>query len=355
VVFACIPLIGFIAPIPWSLNVPQVYEAAIGAGQFFLIGGAYFALLAFDENSPGAERPDGSLTQAVFWGKPSERRMLNPKYLFLSGFFWACSVGSRAINVFSVIFFTVLIFFWIAKDSPKPFDWAKYIQNTAALLIPLGIGALGIGWYNWARFDSPFEFGLRYQITLFNLNRHTDWVFRSDYVSLNLHNYLLQPFEMISRFPFLKPIINTNFPATYFYAAGPVTGLLFSAPFLILVLGLFLPKHTGHSQSYYFFICILAGSFAINLLTLLYYFFSQTRFLVDLISQIALLAILGYWQGVDTISKKNAVFSKVFMAAGSLLMIATICIGLLLSFSSETNRMETLNPQLMETINRFFQ
>jgi hypothetical protein len=81
------------------------------------------------------------------------------------------------------------------------------------------------------------------------------------------------------------------------------------------------------------------------LLTLLFYFFSQTRFLVDLISQITLLAILGYWQLIA-----NKKFSKVFIAAGNLLLIASICIGLLLSFTSETQRFETLNPQWIEKL-----
>jgi hypothetical protein len=38
----------------------------------------------------------------------------------------------------------------------------------AALLAfgaPLVFGAIALGWYNWARFDSPFEFGMRYQLT----------------------------------------------------------------------------------------------------------------------------------------------------------------------------------------------
>ena len=333
-VFPCIPLIGFILPIPWSLNVPQVYEAAIGTGQFFLMGGIYFTFLAFEKDPP------------------------NKKYLFLAGIFWACSVGSRAINVFSVIFFAALVSFWIVrgdlKGLGKPVRSVEYIKTLLPFFIPLVFGALAIGWYNWARFDSPFEFGLRYQITLFNLKTHTDWVFRPDYFPLNVYNYIFQPFEIISRFPFVKPLINTDFPETYFYAAGPVTGLLFSAPFLIFILGLFFSRKNEHPQTYYFFVYLLAGSFVINLLTILFYFFSQTRFLVDLISQITLLAILGYWQLVTNISNRNFIASKVFVTAANLLVIATICLSILLSFSSETNRMETLNPQLIEKIDQFF-
>ncbi|NJN80221.1 MAG: hypothetical protein HC797_07000 [Anaerolineales bacterium] len=86
-------LVGLILPILWSLNQPDVYEAAIGAGQFFLIGGIYFIILAFEKE-------------------------IQKKYLFLMGFCLACSVGSRAINVFPIIFITALTLFWIWKKNP---------------------------------------------------------------------------------------------------------------------------------------------------------------------------------------------------------------------------------------------
>jgi len=330
--FVCIPLVGFIMPVLWSLNVPNVYEAAIGAGQFFLIGGVYFALLAFETN---LNTKDTKATKGKI-------------YLFLAGLFWACSVGSRAINVLSVIFFAALVSWQVIKDLNRGDTETLRLKKLRvsvpqrlmlfAFFAPLIFGALAVGWHNWARFDSPLEFGLRYQITIFNLNQHLDWIFRPDYFFLNLYNYFFQPFNFISGFPFIKPIINTNFPETYFYAAGPVTGLLFSAPFLILA---FYAFKKNASTLYSLFIFLLSGSFLINLLTLLFYFFSQTRFLVDLISQIALLAVLGYWR---IVSSK----SKVFIAAANLLLVATICVGFLLAFTSETNRIATLNPQVIK-------
>lgn len=333
-VFICIPLLAFMLPIPWSLNVPQVYEAAIGAGQFFLVGGAYFALLAFDASLGTTQAPDG-------------------KHLFLAGLFWALSVGSRALNAISVIFFAALIAFVIARRiiSPRNDTVKEFIKNLLPLFIPLGLGAFAIGWYNWARFDSPFEFGLRYQITLFNLNKHMDWVFHADYFLLNFYNYVLQPFQTVAEFPFIRPITNADFMAgrniasPYLYAAGPVTGFLFSAPFLFLAL-LSIPSRK-ESDVYRFFVSLLAGSFFINFFSLLVYFFSQVRFVSDFISQIALLAVLGYWRGLA----KN---SKAFGIIANLLILFTICAGILLSFSSETNRFETLNPAVIESIRRLF-
>jgi hypothetical protein len=338
-IFICIPLIGLILPILWSINIPDVYEAAIGAGQFFLIGGFYFILLAFENNS--------SVNK---WG------------LFWAGLFWACSVGSRAINTLSVIFLAAFVALWILKNLTRPIHWGKYLQVIAPLFIPLIIGAIAIGWYNWARFDSPLEFGLRYQITIYNLNKQMNLVFKPEYFLPNLYGYIFQPFEFISRFPFIQPITGSdilnklNMPS-YLYAAGRVTGLLFCAPFLVLSLIHLFPKSkkelSVNTKPYNFLIYLLAGSLLIGFLTILFYFFGQMRFLVDIISQITLLAIIGYWESISRNQKRNSISSKYFTSLANLLIVVTICISFLLAFSSETSRMEKLNPLLIEKINNF--
>ena len=339
-VFICIPLIGLILPILWSINIPDVYEAAIGAGQFFLIGGFYFVLSAFEQDS-----------------------FIDKQKLFWAGLFWACSVGSRAINTLSVIFLAAFVALWIIRNLPRPINWVKYLQTILPLFIPLVIGAIAIGWYNWARFDSPLEFGLRYQITIYNLNKQMELVFKPDYLLPNLYGYILQPFEFVSKFPFIQPITGSgilnklNMAPPYLYAAGRVTGLLFCAPFLVLSLIHLFPNRkkdlSDHAKLYNFPVYLLAGSFLISLLTLLFYFFGQMRFLVDTISQITLLAIIGYWELISRRQKRNSSPLKYFTGLANLLIVATICISFLLAFSSETSRMERLNPLLIERINNF--
>ena len=339
-VFICIPLIGLILPILWSINIPDVYEAAIGAGQFFLIGGFYFVLSAFEQDS-----------------------FIDKQKLFWAGLFWACSVGSRAINTLSVIFLAAFVALWIIRNLPRPINWVKYLQTILPLFIPLVIGAIAIGWYNWARFNSPLEFGLRYQITIYNLNKQMELVFKPDYLLPNLYGYILQPFEFVSKFPFIQPITGSvilnklNMAPPYLYAAGRVTGLLFCAPFLVLSLIHLFPNRkkglSDHAKPYTFPVYLLAGSFLISLLTLLFYFFGQMRFLVDTISQITLLAIIGYWELISRRQKRNSSPLKYFTGLANLLIVATICISFLLAFSSETSRMERLNPLLIERINNF--
>ena len=329
-------LIGLILPILWSLNIPDVYEAAIGGGQFFLIGGIYFVILAFEKD-------------------------IKKRFLVLAGFFWACSVGSRAINVLPILFLTALVLFWIWKNQSKPINWNTIIRHAASLLTPLAMGAILIGWYNWARFDSPLEFGLRYQITIYNLNRDMPLTFQPDYFPLNVRAYILQPFEFIQKFPFIQPVAfsnllnGLNIITPKLYSGGRVTGILFYAPILLLAFLPFFSKDKTESTSQNsfgfqrFILYLLSGSFLINFASILFYFYGQMRFMVDLISQLTLLAIIGYWLVV-----RYAKSSKLYLYVANLLVVATLVLSILLAFTSENGRMGKLNPGLMEKINSVF-
>ena len=342
IVLISMTLIGLILPVSWSLSTPNVYEAAIGAGQFFLLGGIYFIISALE--------PDGTL---------------NKKYLFLAGVFWSCTVGSRAINVFSVIFLAALTSLWIAKRSAKPFRWPEFFRALVPLFLPLILGALLIVWYNWARFDSPFEFGLRYQITIFNLNKDMDLVFRPEYFFLNTYIYIFQPFQVIPKFPFIQPMIGSatlnqhGIVTPFLYAAGPATGLLFCAPFLAFSLThLFsgnmksrIGRFFNNPQPYDFILCLLAGSFLMNFLYILLCFFGQMRYLVDVISQITLLAILGYWQILSRKRDANFIHPKAVVFLANSLVVCSIGASLLLALTGEANRMLTLNPALFDWVN----
>jgi hypothetical protein len=343
-VFVCIPLIGLISPIPWIMNVPNIYEAATAAGQFFLLGGIFFIISAL-EKSPSPDRT----------------------MLFLAGSFLVFSVASRALNTLSVIFLAACVLFYISKNLSRPIRWGEYIRANASFFAPLIIGAAIIGWYNWARFDSPFEFGLRYQITILDLNKQMNLTFQPDYFLLNLYGYILQPFEIISGFPFIRPISiaslldKLNIATPKIYAAGRMTGLLFSAPFLVLSLVNFSAKNkitpegnlSNNSAFHDFVVFMIAGSFLINLLNLLFFFFSQMRYLVDAISQFALLAIIGYWKLISLKQEVNSKLSSFSVTFANLLIVLSICIGLLLAFSGENSRFETLNPLLFGKIGNF--
>ena len=319
-VVASIFVAGLALPILWSLSIPDVYEAAIGAGQFFLMGGIYFVVLAFEKD-------------------------IQKKFLFLAGFFWACSVGSRAINVLPILFLTALTLFWVWKHQRK-----NWIQTSLTLLTPLAMGAILIGWYNWARFDSPLEFGLRYQITIYNLNRDLPLTFLPEYIPYNIAAYVFHPFEFISKFPFIQPVKfstllqDFGLSSPHLYAAGNVTGMIFFAPFLFFTFFLF--RGAKHPNTLKFILYLLSGSFLISFVCLLLYYYGQMRFLVDVTSQVTLLAILGYW-----VFSQKSISSKLGSTLATLLIVFTLAASLLLAITSESGRMQKWNPELFEKIN----
>ena len=324
---ASLLVLCLILPIPWSLSIPDVYEAAIGAGQFFLMGGILFTLLAFEKN-------------------------IDTTPLALAGLFWACSVGSRAINVLSILFLTALTLEWICKTRSS-----GWIKSSLALLTPLALGALLIAGYNHARFDSPLEFGLRYQITVQNMNRDMPLAFELDYLPHNVNAYILQPFQFVSGFPFIRPVgytaqlQNRGIVAPGLYAAGNVTGFVFFAPFLLLACLPFLQRTSAEendsAELKRLALHLLAGSFIVNFASLLLYYYGQMRFLVDIISQITLLAVFGYW----TLLQK---YPAIYRHAANILIAFTIIVSLLLSVTSESGRMEKLNPAMTDGVNSLF-
>ncbi|MCK6584613.1 MAG: hypothetical protein L6Q49_16080 [Anaerolineales bacterium] len=340
-VTASLLVLGLILPIPWSLSIPDVYEAAIGAGQFFIIGGIYFVILAFEL----LLKPPSSAAMTLSRAGVS---------LFLAGLFWACSVGSRAINVLSILFLTILTLYWIWKT-----EFTNKTRLSIALLTPLALGAFLIGWYNYARFDSPLEFGLRYQITVQNMNRDMPLAFELNYLPHNFTAYVLQPFQFDSGFPFIRPVGYTallqdrGLAAPGLYAAGNVTGILFFAPFLLLAFIPFVKRNSpGENKEMTsdlrrFVLYLLGGSFLVGFTSILLYYYGQMRFLVDVISQITLLAVFGYW----TVVRR---FPKTYLHLANILLAFTLIFSLLLAFTSESGRMEKLNPALTDRLNSLF-
>jgi hypothetical protein len=184
--------------------------------------------------------------------------------------------------------------------------------------------------------------------------------FQPDYFPLNFYAYLFQPFQFIPKFPFIKPIeiyslmSPLNITSPKLFAGGPVTGMLFSMPFLLFAFRPFFLRDKTEDCTQdkialrNFTRYLLGGSFLITFVTILVYFYEQTRFMLDLISQVTLLAIIGYWM---ILGKTKS--SRFLLRAANALIAVTIVASLLLSFTSEGNRMEKLNPALMEKINSF--
>ncbi len=341
-VFICIPLLGLMAPILWPISEPNIYDAAVGAAQLFFMGGIYWAISAFEDQ--------GGISKAS---------------LFLAGLFWISAVGSRALYAITIVPPAALTIWWLRKGAKRP---ARLI-NVLCLVFPLLAGAMLLAWYNWARFGSPFEFGLRYQISIWNLNETYNQLFLPRYIFPNIIVYLFQPVQFIPKFPFIQPVLASDFFRTIrfqpppLYYAGRVVGLVFSVPFLIVALTHFVQGREGKAREQVaprilslrtLVDKLLLTSFITGFALLLMFFVGSMRYLMDIISPLTLLSITAFWKGLEPASQSERVLKNPLAIISIFLVLLSISIGFLLAFSVETNRFQVLNPGLFNRISHFF-
>lgn len=336
---------GLATPMPWPLNRPAIYEAAIAAGQFFLIGGIYWAITAFD-------KPQGITGR-----------------LSLAGVFWVLAVGSRATLLGAAIFLPATLMWIILKRRLSDASGRTILSSTLHLLLPLLLGAALLAWYNHMRFGSFFETGHRYVLTYANLHRDYDQAFSSKYLLSNLYNYALNPYRTLPVFPFIKPRWGVALRATAFYYTEQVTGILPSIPYVIfslMLIALLIQRwwRRWYSESSYanhailsrresflqWIVIALTGAILLSLLPTLFFYSPSMRYLADWIPMVIILATLGIWEISRSFKGFWSILIWLAIAAAAWLSIRT---GILLSISGSELRFEKLNPELFQLLSRW--
>ena len=292
--------------------------------------------------------------------------------LAMSGSSWACAVGSRAILLIPIAFLVFMIILWLLakKYRLKKINLEELLSVTA-LGLPLIIGGILLGWYNWARFGSVFELGFRYQITMLDLNKYHNEIFSLAYLPANFYVYFFTPPNSMGVFPFIKPamagessIFYNHLPQNY--VTEHITGPIFALPFIVFGVVAIVTmgskrlseklsnESTGtRPQLYKWFLLSLIGSSAIVVSSMLLYFYAAQRFLEDFTPLNFLIATLGFWQGYSLLNKN--LFHRI---AYSLLAIILVCISIissfLLSFSADITRIKSTNPAILTNLILFF-
>lgn len=337
---------GLVTPLTWMLDRPEVYEAAIAAGQFFLLLGLYFLIRGLD----------------------SDR--LSVGMLLLASACWGLAIGSRNSEALPVIFLVLAAAAWMYADRIRLGMDGRWRRSLSALLAPLAICAIGLGWYNWARFGSVAEFGYRYQLTLLQLPKHYNEIFSTSYIVPNLQNYFLNPFTVANSFPFVKPQYGQSdfsgqlaLPRIYFSEA--VTGLVYTFPFGVLAL---IPlasvsrrriavlengAEAANQGAFRKTVLCLIGVTALEFASLILFFFATMRYLADVTPGLTLLSVIGFWQAYSWLSRTRY-GRTAFAVAAACLVAVGITTSTLLAISSYQERFQTTNPALIQEINRLF-
>jgi hypothetical protein len=325
----CILLCGLVTPIPWILSQSRVYEAASTSGQFFFLVGIYFVVIALDRESASVGQ------------------------LAIAGISWVLAIGSRVTQIVPIGFVVGMVVFWVLRRSAQTKLLSKAIWPLIALGLPLVFGMAILGWYNWARFDSVFETGFYYELAGSFLQKYSHVLFSPLYLLPNLYNYLVMPPKINMTFPFLQPVAGSGAAKFYFihlpliYHEGGMTGILFSAPFVLFagipLVSLLSRRRDSNDQAdqendAFFFkwlLISLFGSFLFGFVPIVMYFFAETRFLTDFMPSLVLLSVIGFWQGYNFLSHKPALH-KLYVALGMILIMTSIVVSVLSALSVHT-------------------
>ena len=326
IVALVISLLGLTGPFTRMLSHPFIHEAAIGGGQFFSTAGLFLAFLSLQET-------------------PHDHRKL-----FWAGVCWACAISTRITQLIPVSLMALTTCFFLWYEGRKQIASGELIRPTMALISPLLIGGSLLAWYNWARFDSIFEFGLYYQLAAFNLQANYDALFSRVYVVQNIYNYFFNPFELKGIFPFAfalpgseKPIFLSNVLPKLYAVEGRFAGLLISTPFLVFSILPVLALISGITRArigniddapsvlWTWITGSLLASFVGGAIPTLLIFYVAFRYETEFITGLTLLAVIGFCQAYMLL--KNRTARIVLLSIGAVLILFSIYINVALAFT----------------------
>ncbi len=133
-------------------------------------------------------------------GYSSSHRVWQPLFLALCGIFVAMTAASRpTAMLFCLLLAPAFIHILVRKD----YSVKHKAVSAASFLLPVCVGAGLLMMFNYLRFDSPFEFGSLYQLTVNDMRANT--------VSLSLlpaafFHFFLQPVGFTAQFPYIRPM-----------------------------------------------------------------------------------------------------------------------------------------------------
>lgn len=344
-------IVGTIYPMLWFQNSPGLLTAAIASGQAFLVAGVYFLVRALTDTNTGR----GNYAAAgALWGMAMTSRLT--------------TAGPVTLLVLGV---TICLWIRGGKTHSKRTEFFNLLSLFAPLALILGL----YGWYNALRFDSPLETGWLYALVGKNpkgqLARGTLFSWR--YLVPNTFYYLLAPIRPISRFPYVRAVYYAYTPFNQFlprlgvpadYEVEDAAGLVFAAPTLVFALTFArkwlygeIPRLSSNTSP----VTGAGGSISIDqgplgsilllsglagALPVLLYFHSTTRYQMDFVPLLAIVAVLGIWR-LHRDTRLLPIQSRLATAAIILIVTSATLASFLLGVSGAGSRFDDVNPGLL--------
>jgi hypothetical protein len=308
VLAACALALGLTTSAPVVLSQADVYQVPICCGYMLTM-----------------------LTLTAIWCALHEPER---NWLWLAAASAACglAVGARP----SLLFGAVILLVPVAQAYRQQRQiWTLLIAATG----PIMLFGLGLMLYNALRFDNPFEFGLRFQLSglphtmpqLFSL--HDFW--------FNSRVYFLEPVHWSLEFPYVGRIVPPPIPLGHSDMEGAF-GVLTNTPLVWLALAAPLAWRDRSDEAgsiLRWFVTAVTLFFGISALTIALYFYTSVRYEVEFLPALVLLAVMGIL-GLERTLANRPTWRRTARIVWGLLLTFSVTFNLLASveYHAEAHR-----------------
>jgi tetratricopeptide (TPR) repeat protein len=266
VVAACALALGLATGVPMLLGRCKAYEVAISSG-YMLAMVALSAIWCALHETKSRKRSGWLMAASVAYG---------------------LAIGARPSLLFgAVILLVPVVEAWRGRQK----IWALLLAATGPLLLIV----LALMLYNAQRFDSPFEFGWRYQLN--PEHQLTQQLFSPRFLWFNFRVYFLEPVRWSRDSPFVRNIAAPPLPAGHCSVdVDEAFGVLTNTPLVWLALAVPLAwrGRSGQESSilrwYVAAVLLFIGACVVTLGS---FFSAAMRYEVDFLPALMVLAVIG--------------------------------------------------------------
>jgi hypothetical protein len=315
-------LLGFGTHLLALAQRPMIWELPIA-------GGVFFTLLAVAACYRAIHGPRPLLAMAA------------------AGLCLGLAVGSRPTCLFAAPLLLGPV--WLAwRNNPRGREW---LRRAVAAIVPLGACGLALMAHNYARFDSPFEFGQNYQLSGAFEGQQTHFSLR--YLAHNFAIYFFHVFRWTGEFPFVQtygPVV-PDIPG--YFGTEEVSGLAVTFPFLWFLLALPLGwwrRQGAEVRPLTAIVGSLAGAALPVTGLILCYFSTCARYQTDFAVGLGLLALVGVLAFERWAQQVRWGWLHVPAVAGT--AAVTLVFGLLMSFDYHGRSVQRGAPDIWQRLDR---
>lgn len=287
-------------------------------------------------------------------------------WMAAAGLALGLAVGSRPPTLFAAPLLLAPVWFAWREGNPARAWWRKAL----AAALPVGLCGLALMAHNYARFDSPLEFGQNYQLSGAYEGKQTHFA-PLRYLPHNLYVYFFQPVEWTWEFPFaMAEKVEVGMPGDGYMGTEEVCGL--AVTFLYFWFALALPlgwreRALSERRRYLVTLGCIAGYAVPVTAVMLSYFSTCPRYQADFAVPVGLLALCGMlslerwaqeapvlWWRVPGVAEKDWPRWRAWLVRGVavLLCVVTVVMGTLLSFDYHARFLRFNEPLAWQEMDR---